>query len=79
MLGGGELGDRFDVVMTMSGLPDFSAEYAGSLEEELEGVAVRVLPLARILHSKRAAGRTKDEPGVHQIEVALKLIKSLGE
>lgn len=76
---GGALGDRFDVVLTMSGLPDFDAEYARAIPQDLDGVTVPVLPLERILHSKRAAGRTKDEPGVHQIEVALRVRQKLDE
>jgi hypothetical protein len=76
---GGELGERFDVVLTMSGLPDFDAEYRGAIPQDLGGVTVQVLPLERILHSERAAGRTKDEPGVHQIEVALRVRQKLDE
>jgi predicted nucleotidyltransferase len=71
LLGGFE--DRFDVVLTMSGLPDFASEYANSTETDLDGVHVRVLNLDRILHSKRAAARPKDAPGIQQIEIALEL------
>lgn len=74
---GGALGDRFHVVLTMSGLPDFGAEHAAAIREDFDGVEVAILPLERILHSQRAAGRTKDEPGVHQIEVALRVLKKL--
>jgi predicted nucleotidyltransferase len=76
---GGAIGERFDVVLTMSGLPDFAREYDRAPEEDLGGVRVRVLPLERILLSKRAAHRTKDEPGVHQIEVALRVLGKLEE
>ena len=74
---GGPLGERLDLALTMSGLPDFAAEYARAEEMTLEGVKVRLLPLHRILHSKRAAARTKDEPGIHQIEVALAVAQKL--
>jgi predicted nucleotidyltransferase len=76
---GGPIGDRFDVVTTLSGLPDFAAELVDAREEDLGGVRVRVLPLERILHSKRAAGRAKDEPGVRQIELALAILRELEE
>ncbi len=69
MLGG--LGGRLDVVVNMSGLPSFDAEYAGALTQVISGVPVMVLPLARIAASKRAAGRTKDALAVKLIEETL--------
>lgn len=75
MLGG--FTDKFDVVMTMSGLPDFAAEYAGSQVVELDGISVRALGLDRILHSKRLAGRAKDKSGIAQIELALSVARAL--
>src|SRR5262245_25629332 len=45
---GGALGDRFDVVLTMSGLDGFEAEYARSRILEIDGISVHVLPLERI-------------------------------
>ena len=74
---GGAIGDRFDVVGTLSGITDFEAEFAGAVEEDLDGVKVRVLPLERILHSKRVAARAKDEPGIHQIELVLAVRRKL--
>jgi len=74
---GGELGSRFDVVTHMSGLESFEAEYENAPVEEIGGVTVHLLPLRRILHSKRSAGRTKDEPGIHQIQVALDVLEQL--
>jgi len=76
---GGPLGERLDLALTMSGLPDFSAEYAGAAEATIDGVRVRLLPLERILHSKKAAARTKDEPGIHQIELALAVFRKVEE
>jgi predicted nucleotidyltransferase len=76
---GGSLGERLDLALTMSGLPDFAAEYANAEEMNIEGVTVRLLPLDRILHSKTAAARTKDAPGIHQIEVALAVSRELEE
>jgi hypothetical protein len=76
---GGAIGDRFDLVLTMSGLPDFAAEHDRAREEMLDDVRVKILPLERILHSKRAAGRPKDEPGIRQIELALQVLGKLEE
>ena len=75
LLGG--MGERFDVVMNMSGLPDFAQEYAGAMELTLEGVPLRVLPLARIIASKRAANRTKDKAVLSALELAIKIIEKL--
>ena len=71
MIGGEALGDRFDVVLTLSGLRDFDSEYAESRVVDLDGIAVRVLPLERIVHSKRAAARPKDLAALPALEAAL--------
>ena len=76
---GGALGERFDVVMTMSGLPDFSAEYAAAKTAMASGVQLRLLPLRRILHSKQTAGRDKDKAVLYALESAIKLLDELGE
>lgn len=71
---GGPLGDRFDVVVQMSGLGLFEEEYARSLPVTVEGVDVRVLPLDRVLASKRAANRPKDRAAIPALEEALAAI-----
>ena len=75
LLGG--MGERFDVITSMSGLPDFSVEYAESSAVILDGIEVRVLPLARIIVSKRAANRTKDQAVLPALELAAKVIDRL--
>jgi hypothetical protein len=70
-LGGAVLGDRFDVVILMHGLRSFDEEYSGSLALEIDGVRVRVLPLARILASKKAAGRPKDLAQIPALQEAM--------
>lgn len=72
---GGPLGDRFDVVLHMSGLGRFQDEYAHSRPAMIEGSAVRLLPLERILASKRAADRPKDRAVVPALEEALAAIE----
>ena len=71
------MGGRFDVVTTMSGLPSFADEYARSVQAEVDGVSLRLLPLDRIVVSKRAANRAKDQPAIHAIESAISVIDAL--
>jgi hypothetical protein len=75
-LGGDVLGDRFDVVILASGLRPFADEYAESVALEIEGVPLRVLPLPRILVSKRAAGRPKDLAQIPAIEEAIAALEN---
>ncbi len=72
-LGGEALSERF-VVTHMSGLGDFAAEYESVRRETIDGVPIPVLPLRRILESKRAAARPKDKAILHALEDALALI-----
>lgn len=68
---GGEGLDRVDVVLTADGLDAFDEEYARSRDYELEDVRVRVLPLERVIKSKRASNRTKDLAQLPQLEATL--------
>lgn len=77
LLGG--VGDRFDIVTTMSGLPSFDLEYASALTVDLGSTRVRVLPLERILQSKRAANRDKDRLPIEQIERTLLVLGALAQ
>jgi hypothetical protein len=63
--------DRVDVVLSASGLGSFDDEYAGAQEYDLDGLRVRVLPLARVIVSKRAANRPKDVAQLPILEAAL--------
>ena len=72
---GGSLGDRFDVVLTLSGLEKFGLEYAEAKSLELDGVQVMVLPLTRIIVSKRAANRPKDVAALPALEAALAVLE----
>jgi hypothetical protein len=71
MIGGDALGDRFDVVLTMSGLESFAREARSARVIEVDGVALPVLSLERIVHSKRVAGRPKDLAVLPALEAAL--------
>ena len=68
---GGEGLDRVDLVLTAQGLRDFDAELAGSHQYDLDGVKVMVLPLDRVIASKRAANRVKDAAQLPLLEAAL--------
>jgi hypothetical protein len=74
---GGKLGDRFDVVLTLSGLGHFAEEYERSPTVEIDGVNVRVLPLTRIIASKRAANRPKDRAALPALEAALAVLEEI--
>ena len=68
---GGEGLDRVDLVLTASGLEPFEQEFRNAREYEVDGVPVRVLPLDRVIVSKRAAKRPKDSAQLPMLEAAL--------
>ena len=53
--------DLFDIVLNMDGLEDFDKELKNAVEVPLDRVRVNVLPLERVLASKQAANREKDQ------------------
>jgi hypothetical protein len=73
-LGGEGLEDRFDVVLRPDGLDAFDAEYARAKTEVVEGIPLRILPLERIIASKRAAKRPKDLAQLPALEAALAVV-----
>ena len=77
----GEGLELFDIVLGMSGLNSFDEEWANAIELTVGDVATRVLPLTRILVSKRAADRPKDRLVVPVLEevVALQAARSAGK
>lgn len=77
LIGGPGL-DRIDLVMTPQGLGLFDDEYTSSREYDIDGLRVRVLPLERVLASKRAAGRAKDLPVIPALEDALAARRARG-
>jgi hypothetical protein len=68
---GGEGLDRLDIVLTASGLDPFEIEFARARDYDLDGVPVKVLPLERVIVSKRAAKRLKDAAQIPMLEAAL--------
>ncbi len=60
----------FDIVITMDGLKDFDRELATSVAIPIGRTKVRVLPLERIIVSKRAANRQQDRLILPVLEAA---------
>ena len=58
------------------GLRDFDSEYRAAIELALvPGLIVKVLPIDRVLASKRAADRPKDRAVIPALEAAIAAIK----
>jgi len=58
---GGPGSDPFDVVIRMDGLGEFADEWKRALDIKIDRLKLKVLPLERILASKQAANRPKDQ------------------
>jgi hypothetical protein len=68
--------DDIDIVIKCDGLRDFDAEYAAAIDIPLApGLIVKVLPIDRVLASKRAADRPKDRAVIPALEAAIAAIK----
>lgn len=63
--------ERVDVVLTAHGLEPFAAEYERTTTHEIEGAVLRVLPLDRIIATKRATGRPKDLAQIPVLEATM--------
>jgi len=70
-LGGEELA-RVDLVNRMSGLDSFDVEYEGSVDCQIDDFVVKLLPLERIITSKRASARPKDKAALPSLRATLK-------
>lgn len=53
-------GTQVNAIFNPDGLRSFQPEWKRSEIARVDGVPVRVLPLARVIASKRASGRDKD-------------------
>lgn len=73
ILGGGA--DLFDLVVHMHGLDSFDQELNGALSVPLGRVSVPVLPLERIIASKKASDRPKDRAILPVLVDALRAIR----
>ena len=70
-------GTQVNAIFRPDGLRSFAAEFEGCRLGRLEGQAVRILPLARVIASKRAAGREKDLAALPVLERTLRLKRRL--
>lgn len=68
--------DHIDIVTRCDGLRSFDAEYAAAIEAEAFGVRLKVLPLRRVISSKKAANRLKDQAALPALKAALAAIRN---
>lgn len=73
-IGGDALSERFDVVVSMTGLGRFADELAHVRHEIVDGIRVPVLSLRRVVVSKRAADRPKDRVALPSLLDALAVL-----
>jgi predicted nucleotidyltransferase len=66
-LGGPGL-DRIDVVLAVHGLETFDVEFARALSRTIDDIPVKVLPLERVILSKRTTNRPKDRAALPALE-----------
>lgn len=67
-----EDGKVVNFLFAVTGLRSFVAEYRQALDRIMYGCEVKVLPLERILKSKKAILRDKDLPHISMIETLLR-------
>jgi hypothetical protein len=70
-------GTQVNTIFRPDGLRSFEAEFKQAAAAELEGQSLRVLPLQRVIASKRAAGRDKDLAALPVLERTLRLARRL--
>jgi hypothetical protein len=63
--------ERIDIVRSCSGLGPYDKEYDNTLNMDIEGIPVKVLPLERVIASKRVANRSKDVAHLPTLEAVL--------
>jgi hypothetical protein len=68
-------GKVVNFLFSVTGLNSFAAEYRHALNVKMEKLNIKVLPLGRILKSKKAVMRDKDVAHIPHIERVLKLLK----
>ncbi len=70
-------GTQVNAIFQPDGLCSFRTEWKRCAIGRLEGVPLRILPLQRVIASKRAAGRDKDLAALPVLERTLRLAKRL--
>ena len=74
-VGGLAKADRFDVVTHAHGLDAFEQEFKRAKSTEIDEITVKILPLERIIASKRAAARPRDLAQIPALEEALAVLE----
>ena len=72
---GGAGSDPFDIAIRMSGLDEFAAEWERAVEIKVGRLRLKVLPLERILASKQAANRPKDQRVIPVLQNTLRTLQ----
>lgn len=70
-------GTQVNAIFQPDGLRSFDAEWKGCRAGELENIPVKILPLHRVIASKRAANRDKDLAVLPILRRTLRLSKRL--
>ncbi len=73
-----EDGKVVNFLFAVTGLRSFAAECRNAVIRKLDGLMVKVLPLARILKSKKAIQRDKDLAHIPLIENVIRARKQAG-
>ena len=73
---GGPGSEPFAVVIRMDGLDEFAAEWKRAVEIKVGKLRLKVLPLDRILASKQAANRAKDQRVIPVLQNALRTLEA---
>jgi predicted nucleotidyltransferase len=71
--------EHLDVVIHCHGLKTFDVEYAKAIDLDIDGFSIKVLPLERVIASKKAAGRPKDKAALEALRAALAARRSTRE
>ena len=71
-------GTQVNVIFQPAGLRSFQSEYKRCKPGRLQGQPVRILPLKRVIASKRAVNRDKDQVVLPALEQTLRLARRIG-
>jgi hypothetical protein len=67
--------EPFDVVIRMDGLKEFMEEWKGARSIKVGKLRLKVLPLERIVASKQAANRPKDQRVIPVLQNAIRTLQ----
>jgi hypothetical protein len=73
---GGAGSEPFDIAIRMNGLGEFADEWKRALKIKVGKLSLKVLPLERILASKQAANRPKDQRIIPVLQNTLRTLQA---